>query len=131
MRARATIVVIATLAVATPAVQPAVATATPKQAKQIKRLKKQVRALKRSRNDWRQRARDAERDAAFAEDALMGPLADQVTAIARSGQISKLAPSVLEPIRVNWPCGSSLFQGETFWSVDVNLLDFDDHDCSG
>lgn len=129
MRARATLVAVLALAVAQPTIQPA--TAAPNRAKQVKKLKKQVRDLKRSRAQWRERAHNA-------EDALLAPIFDQVTAIAKAGRISQLAPNVFDPIRVNWPCGSSLFQGESIWSIDVNLSDLEfvgdelvEKDCSG
>lgn len=81
---------------------------------QVQALKAQVKTLKRERNEWRSKARDA-------QAAITSGLPAQIAELAKGGQITALHNLIIEPIRVNWPCGSTLYQGEWFYSVDVNL----------
>lgn len=53
--------------------------------------------------------------------ALQNGLAGQVAEVARGGKITQLHSLVFEPIRTNWLCGATMFQGQSFWSIDVDL----------
>lgn len=85
---------------------------------EVKRLEHRVRVLRMQRNQARR-----ERDDALA--AIVQGLAPQVGIVAQAGSISELWRLIFEPIRTTWPCGATLFQGQTFWSLDVELSDYD------
>ncbi len=97
-------------------------TAQDTQAKQlrekVKRLQQRVRVLSGQRNQARRERNDA-------QAAITQGLAPQVGIVAAAGSISQLWHLIFEPIRVAWPCGATLFQGQTFWSLDVELSDYD------
>jgi outer membrane murein-binding lipoprotein Lpp len=126
-----TIALIAGLVAALPQAGPSTAAQADKQARKIRELKRDVRALRRSREYWRDRAW-------AAEDSVIDGLAAQITVLAQRGRVSELHPMVFEPVRVNWPCGATVFQGNAIWDLTVNLSDTrfegDDVievDCSG
>lgn len=97
-----------------------------------KQLRAQVKALKKSRDTWKQRARDRQDVIDQLDDqlrdtynAVSGDLADRVRVIAQAGRVTDLHRYIFEPIRSTWPCGSTLYQGQYAWSVDVTLEDSD------
>ena len=85
---------------------------------EVKRLHHQLSATRTERNRIKQ-----ERNVAWDSIALGLPA--QVAVVASTGSIGQLAQAILEPIRINWPCGASVYQGQTFWSLDVDLRDLE------
>jgi outer membrane murein-binding lipoprotein Lpp len=89
---------------------------------QVATLKRQVKTLTRQRDSARTKLAAANQENAD----LKGGVPDQVRAIAREDDIAQLFNLVIVPAHDVWPCGGSIFMGETFWSAD-----FDRHTSDG
>ncbi len=113
------IAVLVALAVLIATAAPATAAPDP----QVKRLQGQVKRLKTQLRQARASRDQFERQRNEAWDSVALGLPAQVASVASSGSISLLAAAIFEPVRVNWPCGATVFQGNTFWSLDVDLED--------
>jgi hypothetical protein len=114
-------------------------------AQSANQLRAQVTALKQSRDTWKRRALErADEIKALnievtdAYEAIERDLAAQVRVIAARGRVTEIHRFVFEPIRTAWPCGATLYQGTSLWSLDVSLSDTDysgdevaRKDCSG
>ncbi len=83
----------------------------------MKRLKKKLKRQRAKAEGFK-----AERDAARLE--LAAALPEQVKQVALAGSIDQLTSAVLQPVRLNWPCGASIYQGQTFWDLSVDLCGF-------
>jgi outer membrane murein-binding lipoprotein Lpp len=90
--------------------------------RQVRSLKAQLKTAKRQRDTYRTKLAAANQENA----GLKGSVPDQVRAIAREDNIDQLFNLVIVPAHDVWPCGSTLFYGETFYSAD-----FDRHTSDG
>jgi septal ring factor EnvC (AmiA/AmiB activator) len=112
---------------------------TPAVAHQSGPTERQYRAVKqklkkaektRARADRRLDVLDRQLDATQvrldeAREALTGPIQQQVTALAQSGNMTTVIAAVFEPLRALWPCGSYMSQGEYSVSLDLHRSDTD------
>lgn len=112
--------------------------APPAHARSERALKAQIKTLKASRDMWKERAQDRQDELDDTYLGLSGDIAAGVRVIAARGHVTEIHRLVFEPIRVAWPCGSTLYQGTSLWSLDVSLSDSDfvngevvEKDCSG
>jgi septal ring factor EnvC (AmiA/AmiB activator) len=90
--------------------------------REVKSLKAQLKTAKRQRDTYKARLATANQE----NQDLKGGVPDQVRAIAREDDIAQLFNLVIVPAHDVWPCGGSLFYGETFDSAD-----FDKHTSDG
>jgi hypothetical protein len=104
--------------------------ATPKELRhQVAVLKAQVRTLKKQKAQLAGKLTLAnQRISSLTSEntQLKGELPDRVRAVAREDNIDQLFQLVIVPAHDVWPCGGTLFYGETFYGAD-----FDKHTSDG
>lgn len=81
----------------------------------------ELQQLRKSRDLWKARALAYRRQRDQARRAITAGLPDQMRVLASQASIMRVNDAVFDPLRLAWPCGASIFQGQYTWSLTLDL----------